>query len=178
MLTKVEETLPAFIALLETHSIPYALIGGMAVGYWSEERFTKDVDLTIALNRETWRKLQALLNNDPEFKVDKICTDSGEVLPYLVRLGYRGCDIDLIVSLTEFQEELLSRSVSIDLYNAKIRIASPEDIIVCKLIAARSQDLVDIEKMIQFLSDLDFSYIEKWAKVWEIEDRLKVIHPE
>jgi len=33
---------------LAKHRLPYAVIGGLAVQKWSEPRFTRDVDLTVA----------------------------------------------------------------------------------------------------------------------------------
>jgi hypothetical protein len=171
----LEKILKSFLNHLNRLKIPYALIGGLAVGYWSEERFTKDIDLTIALSEKSWTKLKGFLENSSEIKIDSINKDADSELPYLIRLQFKKYPFDLIVSLTEFQSSLISRSIKISFLGSKLKIASPEDIVISKLLAWRSQDRVDLEKIVKGVSDLDFSYIEKWAKVWEIEDRWKEI---
>ena len=158
-----------FLDILADLRIDYALIGGVAVGFWSQERFTKDIDFTVALNEALWLELEAYLKNSGDVRIDLIATDKENApgLPYLIRLKFKEAFIDLIVSLTDFQKSLLQRKIPVDFSGKKIFIASPEDIIVSKLIANRSQDLVDIESLVTHLENLDSAYIEKWAREWD-----------
>ena len=57
---------------LAKHRLPYAVIGGLAVQKWSEPRFTRDVDLTVASPLTTGSAIRQWLNElsdalaDPE----------------------------------------------------------------------------------------------------------------
>lgn len=48
-MTRVEEALRRIVADLETTSRPFALVGGFAVSARTEPRFTRDVDLVVAV---------------------------------------------------------------------------------------------------------------------------------
>lgn len=171
MENRLQEALLSFLEILSELQIDYALIGGLATGYWGEERFTKDIDLTIALDPSKWHLLKERLERSSDLVIDSVHHDPESLLPYLIRLHYKGDAIDLIVSLTEYQDSLLNRKVEIKIFDRVIFLASPEDIIVSKLIAGRPQDLVDIKKIYDALSDLDQKYIEKWSEVWDVRDR-------
>ncbi len=43
-----------------------------------------------------------------------------------------------------------------------------EDVIVHKLIAARTQDRADIEAILAAGSAIDDAYVEKWAELWDV----------
>lgn len=162
-----------FIKILETLSIPYAIMGGVAYGYWVEERFTKDLDLAILLEKQKWQALKIYLEKMPDLKLDRVLQEEGFHVPYLIRLSYYNQAIDLLIGLTEFEKSMLSRRLEVDWYGQKVQIASPEDIIVSKLIADRSQDRLDVGKFLLHLTGLDFSYIEKWVHVWQLEEKWK-----
>lgn len=166
-----------FLSFLSSLSLEfkYALIGGMTTSIWSEERFTKDIDLTISLDEKTWNSLEKHLQNSKDVTMDRVCYDVGTSIPYLVRIHFKGSMIDLIFALTEYQDQLIARAVEKEMIGQKVRVASPEDIIISKLIAGREQDLFDIKKIIQTISDLDLAYIEKWVKIWEVTDRWEKI---
>lgn len=161
-----------FVDVLNRLHIGYALIGGMALAAWSEQRFTKDIDFTVTLDAKKWEALQAFLKNSPDVTINKLAYDpqASNVVPYLVRIKYKEELVDLISSLTPYQESLLARRVEVDILGERIFVASPEDIIVTKLIAKRTQDIADIEKLLRSINNLDLAYIQKWAREWEVLD--------
>jgi hypothetical protein len=57
----------------------------------------------------------------------------------------------------------------------ELPIVTPEDLIVYKLIAGRTQDWADIEKVLAALAiegrAVDWAYIEKWCSEWDVADR-------
>ena len=165
-----KQILRDFLDILTRLGIDYALIGGLAAGIWSKERFTSDMDLTISIDQKTWAALEKKFAYLPDVNIKKIARDTGEVIPYLVRIDYKGYPIDLIASLTPYQDELLKNKLKSTLVGEDIYIAAPEDIIVLKLIANRSLDIVDIEKIIQYTAPLNIDYIQKWAKEWDVLD--------
>ena len=163
-----QEILAEFTSLLNELSINYVMIGGLAISSWSAERFTRDMDLTIELNKNLWATLSQKFSSSSNFQIKQTCLDTDSSLPSLIRLDYKNYPIDLIVSLTPLQKEAISRGIRTKIFGPEVNLATPEDVIILKLIANRTQDIADIEILIQKLSDLDFPYIEKWAKEWEV----------
>jgi hypothetical protein len=47
-------------------------------------------------------------------------------------------------------------------------VATPEDLIVLKLIANRSRDIADCTELTQ-LPDLDWPFIDRWCDVWHAD---------
>lgn len=175
-MTDLTKIFSGFLDLLAKHKISYALIGGLALGYWAEERFTKDIDFTISLDLSTWTAFKQELEANKNIKIQSISQDSDSDVPYLIRVQFQNYPFDLISALTEYQQVLLSRAIEVQLLDHKIKIASPEDIIISKLIAHREQDMVDIKNLVDSADNLDNAYIEKWVKTWEVQkfwDKIK-----
>jgi hypothetical protein len=51
------------------------------------------------------------------------------------------------------------------------RVATPQDLLILKLIAYRSKDRIDLEGLVG-LPSIDWSYVEKQCKDWDVLDRL------
>lgn len=51
-------------------------------------------------------------------------------------------------------------------------MATKEDLLVLKLLASRHKDFKDLLDLGK-LPDVDWKYVERWAAVWAIEDRLE-----
>ncbi len=159
-----------FVKHLNSLNISHALIGGVGTSLWSEERFTKDVDFTVAMDSKQWPLLEAALAKDPDAKIFKTNTDSGETVPYLIRLTYKAITIDLLTAQAPFQALLLTRKLLKKVDDTDFYLATAEDIIILKLLANRAQDRTDIGKILLHVKKLDFPYIEQWATTWEVLD--------
>jgi len=162
-----------FIDLMEKLRIPHALVGGMAVTLLARERFTRDVDFTVILSESQANRLSDIFKKDPAYRVDQISFVSSKRIPDLLRIIWKGTAVDLMVANTDFQKILVKRARKLDCEGRLIRVASFEDMIILKLLADRPRDREDIQALLSSHKDLDGRYIKKWAKVWEIEERLK-----
>ena len=49
-----------------------------------------------------------------------------------------------------------------------IPVLTPEDVIVHKLIAGRTQDRADVEAILAAGVSLDEDYIERWTRFWDV----------
>lgn len=172
------QTANEFLGILNKIGIEHAIIGGVAAGMWSEERTTKDIDFTVSMNEAQWPLLKEALEAHPETSVFQTSFDSGEKIPFLVRLRYKGIIIDLLASLTPYQDLLIQRKVTTNVWGYTVNVASAEDIILLKLLAHRGQDIVDLKKIFKFVKQLDHDYIDHWAKVWEVSDLWEKIKKE
>ena len=85
--------------------------------------------------------------------------------PYLVQgTTPDGMHFDVYVAGTRFEQSVLAR-------RNERGYVSPEDLIVYKLMAWRSQDRDDIAEVLAADLELDTGYIEHWAGQWEVLDR-------
>ncbi len=160
-------------SLLVERGVAYALIGGHAVNVWVAPRFTRDVDVTVQASMSEMADLmhallEAGLRMDREFGAE---LPSG---PDFVR--FSSSDGLLILEIqsakTDFQREVVRRARD----EQGIKVASPEDLIVLKLIANRSKDEADLRNLTK-LAALDWPYVERWATSWGVRDRLDRLRP-
>lgn len=81
------------------------------------------------------------------------------------QINYGDFHIDFIIASTDLEREAFRRKKVIRLYNIEAFFPTPEDLILLKIISARTQDLLDAEKIgIRHKEKLDINYLEDWAK--------------
>lgn len=156
--------------------LPHALIGGHAVIAWTLPRQTDDYDFIVAADRGSIAHFQRSLEAESLriFRVQDSGSASGPDFLQL-RTVDNTFQIDLQTAKTEYQDLIIERAVVDSEYG--ISVATPEDLIVLKLLAMRSQDQRDIAVMLEGLDEFDWPYIEHWAEVWDVTTNLRVFRP-
>jgi hypothetical protein len=165
----VNDAIASLASLLTRAGVPYALIGGHAVNVWLEPRFTADVDVTVQANAADLTRLRAVLGAAGY----TIAREHGGDLPSgpdFVRFVSSASSVTLEVQAakTEFQREVIRRATSV---GGTVRVATPEDLIVMKLIANRAKDRADLEGLVR-LPAVDWDYVERWAGEWGVLEQL------
>jgi len=166
---EVASALARIAALFEQAGVPYALIGAHAVNARTEPRLTADVDVTALLGPAGFARLEAAFaaNGMSVTRAEGRGLPSG---PDFVRFG--ALDDAVVVEVqaakTELQRALIERAVAGE---DRVRVATPEDLIVLKLIANRPKDRIDLLGLLA-LPSLDWSYVERRASEWEVSDLL------
>jgi len=74
-----------------------------------------------------------------------------------------GIGIDVSFGALPFEDEMIKRSRIVSLGNVTFRVATPEDLIIMKVIAHREKDLRDIENIVRVCPRLDFDRIRYWV---------------
>lgn len=160
----LEDVYKKTVNLLNREKFEYMIIGGIAAGTLGEPRVTGDVDIDIALSESkiTYFLKQAKRTG---FKVDeKKCTKSAKERG-IFQINYGDFHIDFIIASIDLEREAFRRKKKLRLYNIEAFFPTPEDLILLKIIPARPQDLLDVEKiMIRHKGKLDMQYLEFWAK--------------
>lgn len=164
--------LSALAAILRQLGIRWALIGALAANrYRASPRLTQDVDLLLA---DTGPGIEALEAAARAAGWDvRRASPEGELL----RLRHPEFGIaDLLIAGTDYQQQAIRRAREEPIGNGEnAPVLTPEDVIVHKLIAGRTQDLADIEAILAAKVALDESYIERWATFWEVLDRWQAL---
>jgi hypothetical protein len=141
------DELRAVLAALDQASVDYALIGGLAVAVWGAPRATKDIDLLVQ-PADLRRAMVAL----------RTCAFTLEALPLEFKDGttiQRVSKIDSAGNLMTVDLMLVDRNLApawtsrsrLPLGDDHVVTVSREALIAMKALAARPQDLADIENL-------------------------------
>ncbi|HOJ39964.1 MAG TPA: hypothetical protein PK644_05820, partial [bacterium] len=96
---KTEKDYEEFFALLNKHRVRYCIIGSYAVAFYSNPRYTKDVDLLVEPTRQNAERLLRVLK---EFGFGSLNLSERDFANkgQIIQLGYEPVRIDLITSLS------------------------------------------------------------------------------
>jgi hypothetical protein len=152
-----EQWLDEFGRILSQLGLQWAVIGGMgARQYRLEPRATVDLDFVADRLSEL---MDVLEDNAFTFRVLR----ERDGTPYLLQgTTPDGMHFDIYGAHTDFEKSVLERHMD--------NVASPEDIIVYKLMAWRPQDRDDVAAILAAQPNLDHAYIEHWAQAWDVLD--------
>ena len=147
---------------LASRNIQYLVIGGVAVNLHGFPRFTGDVDIVLALDRENLHRMTALMHE--RGYVQRLPIDLTEfsrpenVQRWLQEKNVRAytfqserhapLDIDILVSESLRFEQLERRRVVMEAWGIPIPVVSIDDLIDMKRQAMRPQDVQDIEALL------------------------------
>ena len=157
---ELEKGLLEIVSFLEDAVIPYMIIGGFANLAWGVPRTTQDVDITVQVAEEDLPgfvrdigKGFSILPANPEDFVKET-----RVLPVQTSNGIR---IDLIFAGFPYEEAALGRAREVTIQGLAVRICSPEDLIIHKIISERPRDREDVEGIFREQGpNLDFIYLD------------------
>jgi hypothetical protein len=177
-MTDLTPTLDLLVALLERMSVRYVLMGGLVVRAYAIPRATADIDLTLALERE---RLPALFEGLEEqgyavpepYRSGWVDEVKGLKMVKLKRyVGTHSIDVDLFLSESPYQDEVLNRRRVANVEGRQLWIASPEDLVLLKLISGRPRDWIDVADVFFTQGKLDEKYMRHWAARLGIESEL------
>ena len=82
----------------------------------------------------------------------------------LLRHIASGTDIDISLGVLPFEIELVERSKVVEFGSIKLRLPTPEDLIILKSVAHRPKDLADIQAIATKNLNLDKERIRYWVE--------------
>ena len=161
----LSELLERLARALESRGIPYMVIGGQAVLIYGEPRMTRDIDITLGVGADGLAQVEDLaasLNLEilPESPADFV--RERMVLPCAdAESGFR---VDFIFSFTPFERQAMDRIRVVRVGETDVRFASPEDLIIHKMVAGRPRDEEDVRGILLKTAGIDFAYVEQWLR--------------
>lgn len=133
-----------FIALLNENNVRYLVVGGYAVAFHGHPRYTKDLDVWIAVDSENAEKISDVVR---KFGFVSMGLESSDFLEpdSFVQLGYPPHRIDIIMGCEGLTfSECYSKKQSIEIDGLEIFFLDLESLLRNKESVGRPQDLADV----------------------------------
>ncbi len=147
---------------LDTEKIPHAIIGGIAVSLLTEPRTTQDIDVTIWAEEVQIEDLLASATSVGLIsRIDNPLEFATQARIVLLKHLKTNVSVDLSLGALPFEKEMIDYSEVITFGSIRLRVARPEDLIISKAVPMRPQDLVDIDKLLSFYPDVNFTRIRE-----------------
>ncbi|MSP59939.1 MAG: hypothetical protein EXR72_06290 [Myxococcales bacterium] len=168
----IEEALSALDQTLSTADVPWMIIGGIAIIARGVRRLTTDID---ALVRGDAITIEALLRAFARQKIvprlPGAAAFARENLVLLLRHAPTGVDLDVSLGWSEFEHEAIAARSPVAYGRVTAPMASPDDLVVFKAVAARPRDLVDAEALLVLHPAIDIARVRRrLAQLAELAD--------
>lgn len=169
MRSPVGELLADLVAALTPAGVGWYLFGAQAAIVYGAARLTADVDVTVRLPDAMSSQSLAHHLVDGGFRLrvsDPDFIDRTRVIPF-VHHG-TALPLDVVLAGPGIEDQFLSRVHVRTIEGVQVRVASPEDLIVMKILAGRPKDLEDVRAVVAALgTQLDRDYIGKTLTMLE-----------
>lgn len=169
------EILRDVVSRFGTAGISYMLTGSFALNYYAEPRMTRDIDLVVQLEQNDADRIVRLFDDD--YYVDTKAVFRAITNRSLFNIIHKQevVKIDLIVRRnTEYEQWKFQRRAMAVIAGMEIAIISKEDLILSKLLWARSShsefQLRDVRNLLATGYDAD--YVQGWAEKLAVNDLL------
>jgi len=119
------------------------LIGGMAVLVHGVPRLTRDIDVTISLPLPELPRLRDALRAEFRLLVEepREFIEETRVLPVE---GPDGTRVDIVFAGLPFEEDAIRRAEFQRLGTQRVRVCTPADLILHKIVSTRTRDREDV----------------------------------
>jgi predicted nucleotidyltransferase len=151
--------------LIEQFNDQGIIIGGVAASILGEPRLTADADAMLLLSIEQIPKLIEVAAKEglaPRLEDVEGFARKNRVL--LLRHEESGINVDISLGLLPFEVEAVERSREYEAGGFRVRLPTPEDLIILKAVARRPKDMLDIEAVIAAQDELDEERIGFWVQ--------------
>jgi hypothetical protein len=134
---------------LQKQAVRYALVGGVAMAFYTEPRFTRDIDLLV--DSDDFEKARGILEKDGYFESASTCTFPEVAIELHRFLKVSGEEdemvIDILVAKDEEVRSIIHNAVEAESEQGSVMLASRRDLIWLKKMRDSKQDQADIEKL-------------------------------
>jgi hypothetical protein len=156
--------LVAIATALRTRRRSFAVVGGLAVSARCEPRFTRDVDIAVAVEDDA--DAEALVHELGLAGYRPVATVGHDVRKRLATvrlLSPEGVVVDLLFASSGIEPELVARATDVELpATGLIPVAMAEDLLAMKVLSMRDtrlQDRMDAQRLLEFVDGLDLNLV-------------------
>lgn len=136
-----------FLGLLEIHKVEYLVVGGYAVAVHGFPRYTGDLDVFVAINRENADRLLGVL---AEFGFASLNLRSEDFLEpdMVVEIGREPIKIQVLTGIDGVSfEKCRGDRLLVDISGIQVPFIGFESLLVNKASSPRSKDRIDLEEL-------------------------------
>lgn len=156
------------------------IIGGVAVLSAGVARLTTDVDATVAAGDTTPEHLLlTMARHGCVARIADAAAFARQSQVLLLRHESTRVNVDLTLAWLPFEEAALGRAREVDFDGIRLRVATPMDLVIYKMVASRPRDLDDAEKLLLLHPDIDVAYVREvvrsFAVVMEQPERAEAL---
>ncbi len=139
-----------FAQALQAASIPHAIGGAIAYGFFGAARGTHGVDINVFVSGDQARQaldtlVAAGVSIDLRTALES-ARDRGDA-----RGSFRGLPVDLFFNSIPVHERAARRTRRVTLHSVPIDVLAPEDTATFKMLFFRGKDLVDVERLLSLM---------------------------
>ncbi|MDP3717772.1 MAG: nucleotidyl transferase AbiEii/AbiGii toxin family protein [Acidobacteriota bacterium] len=161
---------------LDREGIPYMLSGSVALSAYVRPRMTRDIDLVIDVQPGQSDLLARAFRDG--YYLDDEAARRAVAERRLVNAVHEETlvKVDLVIRKDEpFRKAEFDRRGTVSVHGRDVRIVSPEDLLLSKLIwGAESGSAVQISDARQLAAlTLDWSYVDRWAAMLYLAEALR-----
>jgi len=152
---QLPEEFKEFISLLNSNGVKYLLLGGWAVGYYSNPRATKDIDFLVFIDNSNLKKLRKVFYDfkSPPVNIEILKEEKGCIF-----IGSPPLRIEVINNADGINiKDCYKRKNIIEIDGVTINIISKKDLIKNKKSTNRLKDHADAEVLENNKIDTDIN---------------------
>lgn len=159
VMNALKKALSIIVRWIESKNIHYMVIGGIAKSLYGIPRVTYDIDIKVSFESsrdikgfiEELSEIACILPKEPDRFIQET-----NVLPVEVE----NVKVDFVFAELPYEIEAIQRSLLKDIFGVRMKVCTPEDLIIHKAISTRSKDWSDIEDIIDTQREsLDWDYL-------------------
>jgi hypothetical protein len=160
--------LQQLVKLMKDAKVNYAVLGGVAVSIYGEPRLTFDIDVSLLLDKD---KMDVFLKKAKKFgflplpsNIKGFVKATGVIPMRFFKNKITG-RCNFIIAQNALEYLCIKRGRFRKIYSVKVRLISPEDLVIHKITSQRPRDLEDVQGiLIRQEGKLDIKYITHWLK--------------
>jgi hypothetical protein len=183
-LTELKTFLSRVLSILQKTEIPYLITGSVGSTIFGDPRATRDIDFIIDPTEAQLRHFVQELTFEYYVSLETALDALQRRFMFNVIDSSTGWKADFIIRKnTRYEQMKFQRRVQVVYLNIPINVATPEDIILSKLLWAKVSDserqVRDAFGVVAVQGEkLDKEYLRKWAKELGVEEVLEKIFKE
>lgn len=135
------------LKILNEHKVKYLVIGAYAVIYYTEPRFTKDLDILIEPSIENAKRIYEALK---EFgaPLEKITADDFTKKSMVYQIGIAPVRVDILMGIKGADFNLIWKGkVKINIEGVAVNIIGLQELVKLKKLAKRDADKRDLKEL-------------------------------
>lgn len=154
--SRLERAARASIEILREQDAPFALIGGIALGFRSAPRATQDVDFAVAIDDAAAERLVHAFQASG-FRIDAVLVNKRDRTLATVRVHDPSTKVlvDLLISFCGIEREVVDGASMERWRDLRLPVVSRGHLVAMKLLANRKQDRADLENLLRALPAAD-----------------------